>query len=233
MQFTMDQLSAGGPYAPAEDFNLTREVAAAANFPLIRLFTVGTPNLWTNSSLTGTGGELAAVIQPWAVASPDAVGGPGSPTSPTQRNMGNLSNYSMFPRDYGHFSAFCWFHGQAIQKARGIPLGLIAASVGGTPAEAWSSPAAMQQCANPPPMPPGPVLPPQASTVLWESMVVPLLRTTIKGVIWWQGEANADWNMQPKRYACVFPAVSSPRFSSAVFLVHDQRIGASGGSFDL
>ena len=99
------------------------------------------------------------------------------------------------------------FHGQAIQKARGIPIGLIATSVGGTPAEAWSSPAAIQKCTNPPPMPPGPVLPPQANTVLWQSMVVPLLRTTIKGVVWWQGEANADWQMQPKRYACVFPAM--------------------------
>eukprot|EP01051_Picozoa_sp_SAG22_P022412 SAG22_NODE_5355_length_1030_cov_1.365199_2_plen_80_part_01 len=80
---------------------MTAEVAAAADFPLIRLFTVGTPNLWTNmSSLTGVGGELAAVIQPWTVASPDALGGAGSPTSPTQRRTGNPSDYTMFPRDY-------------------------------------------------------------------------------------------------------------------------------------
>ena len=110
MQFTMDQLSGGGPYAPGEDFNLTREVAAAADFPLIRLFTVGTSNLWTNRSLAGAGGELASVLQTWAVASPDALGGAGSPTSSTQRRMGNLSNYTLFPRDYSHFSAFCWFH---------------------------------------------------------------------------------------------------------------------------
>jgi len=38
-------------------------------------------------------------------------------------------------------------------------------------------------------------------------MVVPLLRSTIKGVAWWQGEANCNVNMQPKRYACVFPTM--------------------------
>ena len=207
MQFTMDQLSNGGPYAPDETFNLTAEVAAAAKFPLIRLFTVGTPPLWTNSSLVGAGGELAAVTQPWTVASPDALGGAGSPTSPTQRRMGNLSDYSQFPRDYSHFSAFCWFYGKELHQARGYPIGLIATSYGGTPAEAWSSPSAIEQCYNPPPMPPGPVLPPQANSVLWESMVVPLLRSTIKGVAWWQGEANCGLNMQPKRYACVFPTM--------------------------
>ena len=45
----------------------------------------------------------------------------------------------------------------------------------------------------------------QANSVLWEAMVVPLLRSTIKGVIWWQGEANANWNMQPKRSATSHP----------------------------
>eukprot|EP01052_Picozoa_sp_SAG31_P049748 SAG31_NODE_11040_length_1072_cov_0.950668_1_plen_166_part_00 len=161
----MDQLSNAGPYAPDESFNLTREVAAAVNFPLIRLFTVGTPPLWKNmSSTTGVGGELAAVTQPWTVASPDALGGVGSPVSPSQRRKGNLSD-STFPREYSHFSAFCWFHGQEIQKARGVSIGLIATSVGGTPAEAWSSPTAMGQCADPPPMPPGPVLPPQVCDI--------------------------------------------------------------------
>jgi hypothetical protein len=108
MQFTMDQLSNGGPYAPAEDFNLSSEVAAAVKFPLIRLFTVGVKqNLWINTSMTAKGGELANIAQNWTVASPVALGGTGAPTAPGQRKMGHLGNYSEFPRDYSTFSAMC------------------------------------------------------------------------------------------------------------------------------
>ena len=108
MQFTMDQLSNAGPYAPAEDFNLSAEVSAAARFPLIRLFTVGVQhNYSVNTSLTAKGGELASITQNWTVASPEALGGIGAPTAPGQRKMGHLSNYSEFPRNFAHFSALC------------------------------------------------------------------------------------------------------------------------------
>lgn len=47
------------------------------------------------------------------------------------------------PKTVGSFSATGYFFGQALQKARGVPVGLINSSVGGTPAEAWTSQAAL------------------------------------------------------------------------------------------
>lgn len=41
------------------------------------------------------------------------------------------------------FSAVAWFNGVALQKALGVPVGLVAASWGGTPAETWTPRAAM------------------------------------------------------------------------------------------
>lgn len=38
-----------------------------------------------------------------------------------------------------NFSAVAWFFGRDLRKARGVPVGLIHSSVGGTPAEAWTA----------------------------------------------------------------------------------------------
>jgi sialate O-acetylesterase len=43
----------------------------------------------------------------------------------------------------GSFSAVAWFNGVALQKALKVPVGLVAASWGGTPAETWTPRAAM------------------------------------------------------------------------------------------
>jgi len=82
-----------------------------------------------------------------------------------------------------------------------VPIGLIESDVGGTPDEHWSSPDALRACEGPRPwdMPPGTV-----DSVLWNAMVVGLLRTTISGVAWYQGENNAA---EPRRYSCSFPAM--------------------------
>lgn len=61
MQFTVDQ-----------GFNASAEVAAAVNFPHIRLFTAGeVPSLTPLTELAATKG----VAQPWSVATPASVGG--------------------------------------------------------------------------------------------------------------------------------------------------------------
>eukprot|EP01052_Picozoa_sp_SAG31_P004231 SAG31_NODE_174_length_21353_cov_23.387974_1_plen_204_part_00 len=61
MQFTVDN-----------GFNASAEVAAAANFPNIRLFTAGNvPSLTPLTELAAKGG----VAQPWSIASPASVGG--------------------------------------------------------------------------------------------------------------------------------------------------------------
>jgi len=43
------------------------------------------------------------------------------------------------PDTVGRFSAVAYFFGRELQKARGVPVGLVNTSWGGTPAEAWTS----------------------------------------------------------------------------------------------
>ena len=44
-------------------------------------------------------------------------------------------------------------------------------------------------------------------SVLWNSMIHPLLTMTIFGVIWYQGESNAG--EKSSNYSCTFPAMIS------------------------
>lgn len=48
------------------------------------------------------------------------------------------------PHTADNFSAVAWFFGRDLRKARGVPVGLIHSSVGGTPAEAWTERAALE-----------------------------------------------------------------------------------------
>jgi len=94
------------------------------------------------------------------------------------------------------FSAVCWYFGRDLYKklTPQRPIGLIETDVGGTPDEHWSSPDALKKC-----FPKG-----KNDSVLWNGMVVPLLRSTIHGAIWYQGESNAR---NPTSYNCSFPAM--------------------------
>ena len=77
----------------------------------------------------------------------------------------------------------------------------------GTPVEAWSSPAALAKC--PHDAPPNDEPSPDNDSVLWNSMIVPFLRTTLKGAIWYQGEADASY---PLSVECLllFPLFNLP-----------------------
>ena len=85
---------------------------------------------------------------------------------------------------FQEFSAVCWYTGRALfEKLQGkVPIGLVAAEVGGTPVEAWSGPDARKHCD-------------QTQVVdrvgtLWTSMIVPLLDMKMSAQIWYQGENN-------------------------------------------
>ena len=96
------------------------------------------------------------------------------------------------------FSAVCWLFARDISLKLDPPrpLGMIETNVGGTPDEKWSSPDALAHCnltSN---------NPHDGRSSLWNGMVVPLLNTTIKGAIWYQGEANSG---NPLSYNCSFP----------------------------
>ena len=87
------------------------------------------------------------------------------------------------PETSPDFSAVGYFFGKSLRKSLGVPVGLIDSSVGGTPAEAWTSRAYLRQH-------------PELNGVgrpsyLYNSMIAPLLPYGIKGAIWYQGESNA------------------------------------------
>jgi len=175
-------------------FNATAEIANAANYPNIRLFTVGQGNI----SLTPLT-EFGSIVQPWSVASPSSVGG----------------------KDWAYFSAACRFFGKDLYDRLQIPIGLVSTNWGGTYVQAWSSPDALKKCGTTNEKPIGGTqVNPNQPSVLWNAMIVPLLTMRSRGIhggggfrvililllgaIWYQGEANVG---QPTYYSCEFPAM--------------------------
>lgn len=89
------------------------------------------------------------------------------------------------------FSAVGYFFGKLLQERLKVPVGMICSSWGGSRIEAWMKhetitefPAAYEQTTQPK------VSPNQRASNLYNAMIAPLLRTTIKGVVWYQGESN-------------------------------------------
>jgi sialate O-acetylesterase len=186
---------------------------AAANYPMIRHFTVKK-----------------------AVA--------GRPQQDTQGQWVAAS-----PQTAGEFTAVGFFFARELYKSLGVPIGLIHTSWGGTPAEAWTSAAALTtepelasivkdweqklaeypktldkyrtqldewyqaslkaetegQIAPPPPkFPSDPRSNPWRASGLFNGMLAPLVPYAIRGAIWYQGESNADRAYQ---YRKLFPVM--------------------------
>ena len=100
----------------------------------------------------------------------------------------------------GDFSAVCWFYARDLYTSLSPkrPIGVMLSAVGGTANEMWSSPKVLNDhCTES-------HRPSFDDSTLWNAMIVPLLRTTITGAIWYQGEGNHE---HPKRYECFFPAM--------------------------
>ncbi|XP_061331984.1 sialate O-acetylesterase isoform X3 [Pezoporus flaviventris] len=117
--------------------------------------------------------------------------------------------------NFTYFSAVCWLLGRYLYDALRYPVGLVEAAWGGTPIEAWSSPRALQACGlledmRSPALSPS-ISPhqhfsgPQTPSVLWNAMIHPLLNMTLRGIAWYQGEANAF--LHTDQYNCTFPAL--------------------------
>ncbi|KAK3091603.1 hypothetical protein FSP39_021102 [Pinctada imbricata] len=129
-----------------------------------------------HAAVNSTLSEIGRVRQPWALPSATSL---------------------------HYFSALCWLYGKQLSQHLNYPIGLVETNWGGTPIEAWSSPDALSQC-------PAPSTKRAAfrdshkPSWLYDGMIYPLLRTTIKGAIWYQGESNSG---RPNLYACQFPAM--------------------------
>ena len=104
-----------------------------------------------------------------------------------------------------HLSAMCWLWARDMYAALDPPrpLGTIVAAQCGTPDEPFSSADALAKCEDP-------AAPyPKGSTALWNGMVVPLLNTTIYGVVWYQGEGNVK-NPGGRYGGCEDPLTRAP-----------------------
>lgn len=99
-------------------------------------------------------------------------------------------------------SAVCYLYARRVYQELGKPIGLVDAAWGGTLIEAWSSPTALQSCAIPDYENPNPQ---NTNSALWNGMVAPLRQLTVRGFLWYQGEANAGHNND--EYSCTFPAL--------------------------
>ncbi|XP_011425300.1 sialate O-acetylesterase [Magallana gigas] len=95
------------------------------------------------------------------------------------------------------FSAVCWLYGKFLSQHFNYPIGLVETNWGGTRIEAWSSPDALKRCAGFS----GRKRNQYYESHLYNAMINPLLRNTIKGAIWYQGESNAA---HAYKYTCQF-----------------------------
>ena len=98
------------------------------------------------------------------------------------------------------FSAICFLFARGMSDHLGNkPLGLIASSYAGTRIEAWSPPETLNTCGiedyidvnhdyN-------------SNSHLYNAMIHPFHKMSIKGAVWYQGEANSFWN--PDKYQCM------------------------------
>lgn len=146
---------------------------AVANFPAIRTFNEASKNS-TTLQADGSG--------KWEVCSPETV---------------------------GTFSATLYFFGREVHRELNVPVGLINSSVGGTPIEAWiaadvqnpgqrgakpratESPEPVTDTATDP-VRKRPAAAAKATTGgLFNGKIAPLTPYTLRGVLWYQGEANS------------------------------------------
>ena len=157
--------------------NATEEIAASASFTSIR-FTV------VKNAVSETEDPDADVLleQPWA--------------DPTAEELADMS-------------AVCFLYARSLQQmwqAAGeelVPLGLVDSDWGGTRVEAWSAPQSLASCNVRPQCPEN--SPQNCDSRLYNAMINPLARVAVKGFLWYQGEANRQWNRD--LYNCTFPAL--------------------------
>jgi sialate O-acetylesterase len=113
------------------------------------------------------------------------------------------------PENAPGFSAMAYYFGRKIHQARTTPVGLIVCAWGGSAAHAWMSREALND----------PLLRRQMPhdvlgwrenvrpNKLFCGMLNPLIGTTIRGVVWYQGESEADPGQNPYLYRLTFPGM--------------------------
>lgn len=110
---------------------------------------------------------------------------------PVERIKGHWELCSKEVMDY--FSVAAYFFGEQLSRELDVPVGLVGAYWGGTPAEAWATP----DCFDDPVLLASsekiaPNWPPVKNSVLYNAMIYPVKNYTYAGIIWYQGEANNE-----------------------------------------
>ena len=183
-----------GPRPPQPQIVGWKEAAATADFPEIRQYYVPEHSATT---------PAAEAVGNWKICSPV--------TAP-------------------EFSAVAFFFARAIHQTEKVPVGILFSAWGGTMVEAWTSAASLETMTNFHGITEAIKNPtnstselvskhntPTAPTVLYNAMIAPLQSFPIKGVIWYQGEANND---RARQYRELFP-----------LLIADWRKGWNLGDF--
>ena len=88
-------------------------------------------------------------------------------------------------------------------------IGLISSEWGGTPVESWSPQDALNKCDDHLKLNKQKLesTPQHTEQSLWNGMINPLKRTSVKGFIWYQGERNTNSKYNRDKYQCTFPAM--------------------------
>ena len=110
------------------------------------------------------------------------------------------------PENISNFSATAYYFGRLLQQQLKVPVALINDSYGGSPVEAFMSVEALKA------FPEIKIhsatdtfrLNNRNATALYNGMIHPIVGYTIKGCLWYQGEANED---RPDQYERLFPAM--------------------------
>ena len=121
--------------------------------------------------------ELPGILEPWSIANNKTIG---------------CGNWSCF-------SAVCWFTGIKLYQQLNYPLGLISTVHSGSPVRCWMPYETASECnENITENGYGP-------SICWNAMINPFLRTTIKAVLWYQGEQDTKIEPLDYEYSCAFP----------------------------
>lgn len=128
--------------------------------------------------------------------------------STTEKEEGIKGEWQeLSPKTIGDFSATAYFFGNLLEKTLHIPVGLIHCSWSASKIEAWMNREVLKNFNS--------IKLPQIDqkefgwpagtpTLLWNAMVNPWKDFPIRGVIWYQGEANSS---DPQLYKMLFPAM--------------------------
>ena len=114
------------------------------------------------------------------------------------------------PNNARYFSAAAFYFGQKlIAELEDVPVGLIAASRGGTPVHSWTDPIGLEvleDSEKSEDYDPEDKKNHHTPSVLFHGMIHPLIPMAIRGVIWYQGESDTTPD-RLKLYRKVFPSM--------------------------